>query len=136
MHRCTKNHDHMLYYSWDMACGRCNCYFSFWAIFCPSPPNTPKNERLKKWKKKLEISSFNTSIPKIMIICFTFLRHMAHYRCNCYFSFWAIFCPFTPLTAQKLKVSINEKTTWGYHHFTHVYQNNIYLHISNICFMK
>ena len=25
-------------------------------------------------------------------------------RCNCYFSFWAIFCPFTPLTAQKIKI--------------------------------
>ena len=24
-------------------------------------------------------------------------------RCN-YFSFWAIFCPFTPLTAQKIKI--------------------------------
>ena len=28
---------------------------------------------------------------------------MVHDRCNCYFSFWAIFCPFTPLTAQKIK---------------------------------
>ena len=26
-----------------------------------------------------------------------------HDRCN-YFSFWAIFCPFTPLTAQKTKI--------------------------------
>ena len=26
---------------------------------------------------------------------------MARDRCNCYFSFWASFCPFTPLTAQK-----------------------------------
>ena len=25
-------------------------------------------------------------------------------RCNCYFSIWTIFCPFTPLTAQKLKI--------------------------------
>ena len=23
--------------------------------------------------------------------------------CNCYFSFWAIFCPFTHLTVQKMK---------------------------------
>ena len=29
---------------------------------------------------------------------------MAHDRCNCCFSFWAIFCPFTPLTAQKIKI--------------------------------
>ena len=26
---------------------------------------------------------------------------MARDRCNCYFTFWAIFCPFTPLTTQK-----------------------------------
>ena len=100
-------------------------------LFFALHPLTPQ-----KMKKNLEISSFNTSIPKIMIICFTFLGYMARNRCNCYFSFWAIFCPFTPLTAQKQKISINEKTTWRYHHFTHVYQNNIYLHIYNICFMK
>ena len=32
--QCTKNHDHMLYCSWHMARNGCNCYFSFWAIFC------------------------------------------------------------------------------------------------------
>ena len=34
------------------------------------------------------------------------------------FSFWAIFCPFTPLTAQKIK--IKKMNTWRYH-FTYVY---------------
>ena len=33
LHKCTKNHGHMLYCSWDMAHDGCN-YFSFWAIFC------------------------------------------------------------------------------------------------------
>ena len=33
LHKCTKNHDHMLYCSWDMACDGCYCYFSFWAMF-------------------------------------------------------------------------------------------------------
>ena len=33
LHRCTKNHDHMLYCSLDMARNGFNCYFSFWAIF-------------------------------------------------------------------------------------------------------
>ena len=27
-----------------------------------------------------------------------------HDGCNCCFSFWAIFCPFTSLTAQKMKI--------------------------------
>ena len=48
LHKCTKNHDHMLYCSWDMACDGCDCYFSFWAIFCPYPPPLPTAQ--KKWK--------------------------------------------------------------------------------------
>ena len=66
LHKCTKNHDHMLYCSLDMAHNQCN-YFSFWAIFCPFTPLTAwKIKILKKWKKRLEISSFYISVPKIM----------------------------------------------------------------------
>ena len=35
LHNCTTSHDHMLYCSWGMTHDGCNCYFSFWAIFCP-----------------------------------------------------------------------------------------------------
>ena len=45
LHRCTTNHDHVLYYSWDMARDTCNCYFSFWAIFCPFTPLTAKKNQ-------------------------------------------------------------------------------------------
>ena len=40
-------------------------------FFChPGPlPNSPKKEYIKK--KHLEISSFYTSVPKLMIICYT-----------------------------------------------------------------
>ena len=41
--------------------------------------------------------------------------------CN-YFSFWAIFCPFIPLTVQKIKVKKKKKTASRYHHFMYVYQ--------------
>ena len=44
LHKCTKNHDHMLYCSWDMACDKSN-YFSLY------PLNSPKNQNLKKMKK-------------------------------------------------------------------------------------
>ena len=68
LHKCTKNHDHTLYYSWDMVRDRCNCYFSFWAIFCPfTYLRVQKIKISKKWKKRLEISSFYTCISKIMI---------------------------------------------------------------------
>ena len=71
LQQCTKNHDHMLYSSWDMVCDRYN-YFSFWAMFCPFTPVTAQKIKIKKkWKKHLEISSFYTSVPKIMIICYT-----------------------------------------------------------------
>ena len=51
LHKCTKNPDHMLYCSWDMVHDGCNCYFSFWAIFCPFyPPKSPKNQNFKKMK--------------------------------------------------------------------------------------
>ena len=62
------NSDHMLYCSWDMTCDGCNCYFSFWAIFCPFTPLTAQKMKIsKKWRKHLEISSLNTCLPKIMI---------------------------------------------------------------------
>ena len=68
LHKCTKNHGHMLYCSWDMVHDKCNCYFSFWAIFCPFTPLTAQKIKiLKKWKKHLEISSFYICVPKIMI---------------------------------------------------------------------
>ena len=54
-----------------MTCDGYNCYFSFWAIFALLPLNSPKNENFRKMKKTLEISAFNASVPKIMIICFT-----------------------------------------------------------------
>ena len=72
-------------------------------------------------KKPPEISSLDASVPEIMIICYT-LPEIWHDRCNLHFSFWAIFCPFTPLTAQKTKIKKKEKSTWRYHHFIHVYQ--------------
>ena len=35
------------------------------------PLTTPKIKILKKWKNTLEIASFYTNVPKIMIICYT-----------------------------------------------------------------
>ena len=56
-----------------------------WAIFCPfTPPpllpNSPKNENFKKMKKHPDISSFYTSVPQIMIMCYTLpeIWHVTH----------------------------------------------------------
>ena len=69
----------------------------FWVIFLPF--NSLKNENFKKMEKCLEISSFYTSVPKIMIICHTV--SMVCDGCNCYFLFWAIFLPFYPNNSPK-----------------------------------
>ena len=75
LHKCTKHYDHMLYCSWDMARDGYSCYFSFWAIFCPFTPITAQKIKiLKKWKKYLEVSSFYTCAPKIMIRWRTVLK--------------------------------------------------------------
>ena len=112
----------MLYCYWDMAHDRCN-YFSFWTIFCPFTPQTaPKKSKLKKKKKKKwKKTPQNTNPPRdIIILCNCTKNHdhilysswdVGHDRCNCYFSFWAIFYPFTPtptppppLKAQKISI--------------------------------
>ena len=51
LHKCSKNHD-MLYCSWDMTCDRCNCYFLFWASFCPFTPLTAQKMKISKKLKK------------------------------------------------------------------------------------
>ena len=56
LHKCAKNHDYMLYCSWDMACDTCNCCFSFWAIFWPFTPLTAQKIKISKKKKKKKTS--------------------------------------------------------------------------------
>ena len=43
-----KDHDHMLYCSWDMVRVGCNCYFSIYAIFCPLIPLTTQKMKISK----------------------------------------------------------------------------------------
>ena len=92
LHKCNKNHDHMLHCSWDMARVGCNCYFTFWAIFSPSPPppspNISKNENFTKIIiKKTTTGGINkcTRNHDHMLYC---SWDMVCDRCNCYFSIW------------------------------------------------
>ena len=78
---------HMVPEIWSMRTEFCvilNCFLPFY------PPNRPKNQIFKKIKRSLEIWSFYTSVPKIMIILLYCSWDMTGDRCNCYFSFWAI----------------------------------------------
>ena len=48
------------------------CHFG--QFFAHLPPKNAKNQNFEKMKKRLEISPFYTSVPKIMIICYTVLE--------------------------------------------------------------
>ena len=71
-------------------------------IFCPVTSLTIWKIILKKWKKHLEISLFNTCEPKITII-WCMLPEVWSATDN-FSSFWAIFCPFTQLLTPKIKI--------------------------------
>ena len=68
LNKCTINDNHIMYSSWDMKCDRILCHFDPFLLFYPT--NNPKKQNLKKMKRRLEISPFYTSVPKIMIICY------------------------------------------------------------------
>ena len=109
-HKWNKNHDHMLYCSWYMVRDRCNCYFSFRAVFCPLVPITAqKIEISKKWKKCLEISSFYKIASKIMIIVHTVpeIWHVTHVII---FHFGQFFALLSPSQSKKSKLKKINKT--------------------------
>ena len=83
----------MMYGSWDMEHDRQNFY----------PPNNPENQNFEKMKKIL-------GDIIILHMCTINENHMMYgswdkecHRQNL-FSFWTIFCSFTPLTTQKIKI--------------------------------
>ena len=96
LHMCIINDNHMMDGSWDIEHDR-QTLLLFWTIFSPfTPLTTQKIKILKKWKKLLELLILYKNVPKIMVICYTIP--------NSYFLFWAIFCPFTDLMTQKIKI--------------------------------
>ena len=76
LHICTKNYDQMMYGSWDMMCDRCNCYFSFWAMFCPfANLRDQKIKILKKWKNAWRYHYFTYVYQKLWSDDIWFLRY-------------------------------------------------------------
>ena len=124
--KCNINDNHMIYCSWNFNCNR-QIFLVIFCYFLPFyPPNSPKNENITKMK----------ITPGYVIIihrCTKNHDHRLYYSWDmmcagwkCSFSFWAIFCPFTPLTTRKvnIKKKKNDKNTWRYHNFTLVHQNS------------
>ena len=90
------------------------CHFGL--FFALLPPNSLKNENIKKWKKHLEKSPVYTSVPKILIIGYTVheILHVMdveiwHVTDAAVIFHFRLFLPFYPLAAQKIKISKNEK---------------------------
>ena len=99
---CAINEDHMIYGSWNIQSNR-QKFLIFWAIFCPFSP-------LTIWKIKILTLKKTPGDIIILHICTINYNHMMygswdmeHDRQN-FLSFWTIFCPFTPLTTQKIKI--------------------------------
>ena len=125
LHMCTINENLMMYGSWDMEHDRHN-FLSFCNIFCtltlpPStPPSNSRNQSSENMKKKLgDIITLH--------MCTINDNHMMYgswdMECNRQnlFSFWIVFCSFTPLTTRKIKILKNGRNAWRYHYFTLVY---------------
>ena len=113
----TINDNYMMYGSWYKEY-KGHKFLSFWIIFWSfTPLTTWKISIFKIWKNCLELPSFYKSIPKIMIICYTVIEiwHVT----DVVFIFWT----FTN-SNNKSKFFKNEKSSWRYHHFTHVYQKS------------
>ena len=103
-------------------------FFVILGHFLPfHPRDNPENQHFEKIKKKPGdiIILDNTKNHDHMLHC---SWDTARNGCNFYFSFWAIFCPFIPLTTQKIKIKKKwkkkkkKKNTWRYQYFTGVYQ--------------
>ena len=112
-HKCTINDNHMMYDSWDM---KCNTEFLvILGHFLPfHPTNHPKIQNFGKMKKILEDSIILDKCTKNNYYMLCCSWDVARNICNCYFSFWAIFCLFTSLAAWKIKIKKkHEKETPG-----------------------
>ena len=118
----TRNENHMMYGSWDIERNK-QIFLSFWTIFHPlTPLTTPKIEILKKMKKSTwRYYHFTHVYRKWKSYDVWFLRYGAW---QIFLSFWTIFCPFTPLKTQKIKILKKWKNPWRCYHFTQVYQKS------------
>ena len=88
--------------------------------FTPSHPIPPKNKKSEFWKNKKNCwryHHFTHVYQKLQSYEVWFLS----YRVRLTETFWAIFCPFTPLLTLKQKIRKNVKKPWPYYPFTHVY---------------
>ena len=87
-----------------MACDGCNCFLSFWAFFCTFTSITAWIMKISKKEK----NACNTSVPKIIIICYTVPEIWCVTDAIVIFHFGLFFVHLS-LTARKMKISKKKK---------------------------
>ena len=87
-----------------MKCTRQNFFVTLGHFLSFYPLNYLKNENFINIKKKLEILSFYTSVPKIMIIGYA-VPKMWHVTDVIVIFQFGLFFALSPPTAQKIKIS-------------------------------
>ena len=99
-----ERNNHMMYGSWDMERNRIFCHSGL--FFALLPPYGPRKSKLWKNEKTTEdiIILYMCTINDSHMMCGSW--DMECNRQN-FVSFWAFFCPFTPLTIQKIKILKN-----------------------------
>ena len=113
LHMCTKNHNHMMYGSSDTEWNILGHLLPF------NPPMDPENQNFQKNRKKTWRYYYFTNINDSHMMYGSL--DIESNRQN-FLSFGTIFCPFTPLRTQKIKIFKNWRNAWRYHHFIQVYQ--------------
>ena len=99
LHKCTITDNYITYGSWDMKHDRQN-FLSFWTIFCTFIPlTTQKIKILKKWKTPGDIHKWTINDNHMVYISWDMNPDGQNFL-----SFQTVFCHFTPLTTQKIKI--------------------------------
>ena len=101
------------------ATDRIFCHFG--QFFAPSSPlTTQKIKNLRKWKNTWRYHHFTQVYHNWQSYDVWFLRYEV-WKANFFWSFWAIFCPFTPLTTQKINIMKRRKKILEISFYTSVY---------------
>ena len=96
------------------------CHFG--PFFAFLPPEKPKYQNFENLKKCLEISLFDTSVPKIMIICYTVPEIWCMTDVVIIFHFGLLSALLPAYQPKKSKFKKNDNNACRYYHFTHVHQ--------------
>ena len=84
-------------------------FLSSWAIFCPFTPITARKMKISQKMKKpgdvIILYKCSTNVAQIMMIGYTVPEIWRVTDVIVFFDFGLFFCHFTPITAQKMKIS-------------------------------